>query len=172
MQQIKSRIWGMTGGKSAKTLAKIQVSAVFNRQGIWRNDLHKFKELWMEMPCWCPSWWTPTIPQNKSLFQPTRQLLGCHVNDQLLEKKKLTVPFRHLFPTRVFNTGIIFHFSRHQFLLLVTIPVQWQTNQNHDNGIFSVSDTGYSGVEPMNSWLLVHILYHWATTDSWQLGLN
>ena len=90
----------------------------------------------------------------------------------IARKKTLTVPFRKLFPTRVFNTGIVFHFARHQFLLLVTASVQWKTNQNHYNGIFSVSDTGYSGVEPMTSYLLVHILYHWATTDSWELGLN
>lgn len=37
---------------------------------------------------------------------------------------------------------------------------------------FSVSGTGYSGVEPITSWLLVHIHYHWTTIDSWELGLN
>ena len=45
VQQIKSRIWAMKGGKYAKALAKIQISAGFYKRDIRRNDSHKFIEL-------------------------------------------------------------------------------------------------------------------------------
>ena len=60
VQQIKSRIWEMKGGKCAKTIAKIQVRGIFRIRDIRRNVLPKFIELFMETPCWCPSGWAPT----------------------------------------------------------------------------------------------------------------
>ena len=53
VQQIKSRIWEMKGGKYAKTLAKIQVRGVFRIQDIRRNVLPRFIEICMGTPCWC-----------------------------------------------------------------------------------------------------------------------
>ena len=47
-------------GKYAKTLAKIQVSAIFHIPDILRNVLPKFVEICMETPCWCPTGWAPT----------------------------------------------------------------------------------------------------------------
>ena len=60
VEQIKSRIWEMKGGKYAKTLAKIQVRGIFRIRDIRRNVLPKFIEICMETPCWCSSWWAPT----------------------------------------------------------------------------------------------------------------
>ena len=51
---------GIKGVKYAKTLAKIQASAIFHIQDIRRNVLPKFKEIFMDTPCWCPSGWAPT----------------------------------------------------------------------------------------------------------------
>ena len=48
----KSRIWEMKGIKCARNLNKIQVSAIFHLRDIRRNDLPKFTEICMEMPCW------------------------------------------------------------------------------------------------------------------------
>ena len=45
----------MKEGKYAKTLTKIQVSAIFQMQDIRRNGLPKFIELRIEMPWWRPS---------------------------------------------------------------------------------------------------------------------
>ena len=42
VQQIKSGIWGMKGGKYTKTLAKIQVKKIFRIRDILRNVLPKF----------------------------------------------------------------------------------------------------------------------------------
>ena len=43
------------GGKHAKTLAKIQVGAIFQVRDIRRNNSPKFIDLYKETPCWCPS---------------------------------------------------------------------------------------------------------------------
>ena len=51
---------GIKGVKYAKTLAKIQASAIFHIRDIRRNVLPKFKEIVMDTPCWCPSGWAPT----------------------------------------------------------------------------------------------------------------
>ena len=50
---MKSRIWEMRGGKYAKTLTKIQASAIFHMWDIWKNDLPKFTDLYMKTPCCC-----------------------------------------------------------------------------------------------------------------------
>ena len=55
VQQIKSGIWEMKGGKYTKTLAKIQVRGIFRIRDIRRNVLPKFIEICMETPCWCSS---------------------------------------------------------------------------------------------------------------------
>ena len=60
IQQIKSRILEMKGGKYAKILAKIQVRAIFHMRDIRRNVLPKFIELCMETSCWCPYGLAPT----------------------------------------------------------------------------------------------------------------
>ena len=44
----------MKGGKYTRNLKKIQVSAIFHLPRR-RNDLLKFTELCVEMPCWCSS---------------------------------------------------------------------------------------------------------------------
>ena len=44
----------MEGGKYAKTLAKIQVRAIFHMCDFRRNVLLKFIELCMKTSCWCP----------------------------------------------------------------------------------------------------------------------
>ena len=62
----KSRIWEMKGIKYARNLNKIQVSAIFHLRDIRRNDLPKFKEICMEMLCWCASKWAPTRPKTSS----------------------------------------------------------------------------------------------------------
>ena len=51
---------GIKGVKYAKTLAKIQASAIFHIQDIRRNVLPKFKEIFMDTSGWCPSGWAPT----------------------------------------------------------------------------------------------------------------
>ena len=60
IQQIKSRILEMKGGKYAKIFAKIQVRAIFHMRDIRRNVLPKFIELCMETSCWCPYGLAPT----------------------------------------------------------------------------------------------------------------
>ena len=60
VQQIKSRIWEMKGGKYAKTLTKIQVRGIFRIRDIRRNVFTTVIEICMETPCWYPSGWTPT----------------------------------------------------------------------------------------------------------------
>ena len=51
-------------GKYAKTLAKIQVTAVILMVDVRRNFLQKFPakfiEIFMETPSWYPSGWAPT----------------------------------------------------------------------------------------------------------------
>ena len=54
VRQFKSKIWEMKGGKYAKSLAKIQGSAIFQKQDIWIIHLPKFIELCLETPCWTP----------------------------------------------------------------------------------------------------------------------
>ena len=60
VQQIKSGIWKMKGGKYTKTLAKIQVRRIFRIRDIRRNVLPRFIEICRETPCWCPPGWAPT----------------------------------------------------------------------------------------------------------------
>ena len=55
VQQIKSRIWEMKGGKYTKTLAKIWVEGIIRIRDIRGNVLPKFIELCMETPCWSSS---------------------------------------------------------------------------------------------------------------------
>ena len=43
----------------AKTLAKIQVTAIFLMEDIRRNVFPKFIKISMEPPCWCPPRWKP-----------------------------------------------------------------------------------------------------------------
>ena len=57
---IKFRIWKNKEGKYAKTLAKIQITAIFLKRDMRRNVSPKFIEIGMETPCWCPSTWAPT----------------------------------------------------------------------------------------------------------------
>ena len=47
VQLIKSRIWEKKGGKYAKTVTKIQCTAIFLKQDIRRNVLPKFIEICM-----------------------------------------------------------------------------------------------------------------------------
>ena len=47
-------------GKYTKSFAKIQVTAMFLTQDMWRIFLPKFIEILMETPCWRPSGWKPT----------------------------------------------------------------------------------------------------------------
>ena len=54
VQQIKSGIWEIKGGKYTKTFAQIQARRIFHVQDISRNVLTKFTEICMETPCWCP----------------------------------------------------------------------------------------------------------------------
>ena len=60
-------MWEIKGGKYAKTLAKIQIGAVFHVQDIRRNDLPRFVDLCMESPCHGTPlrgtniWWPETI---------------------------------------------------------------------------------------------------------------
>ena len=42
-------------GRYAKTLAKIQVTALFLMEDLRRNVFPKFIEICMETPCWYPS---------------------------------------------------------------------------------------------------------------------
>ena len=51
LQQIKSGIWEMKGGKYTKTLAKIQARRIFRIRDIRRKVLPKFIEICMETPC-------------------------------------------------------------------------------------------------------------------------
>ena len=60
VQQIKSGIWEIKGGKYTKTLAKIQARRIFRIRDIRRNVLPKFTQICMETPCWCPPGWAPT----------------------------------------------------------------------------------------------------------------
>ena len=55
IQQIKSRIWEMKGGKYTKTLANIWVEGIIRIRHIRGNVLPKFIELCMETPCWSSS---------------------------------------------------------------------------------------------------------------------
>ena len=48
------------GGKHAKTLAKIQVGAIFQVRDIRRNSSPKFIDLCKETPCWWPIRVVPT----------------------------------------------------------------------------------------------------------------
>ena len=59
---MKSRIWKWKEGRYAKTLAKIQVRAIFLTEDMRRNVFPKFIEICMEPPCWCPPRWAPTWP--------------------------------------------------------------------------------------------------------------
>ena len=43
-----------------KTLAKIQITAIFLMEDMRRNVFPKFREICMETPCWCPCTWAPT----------------------------------------------------------------------------------------------------------------
>ena len=61
--RLKSRIWEKKEGKYAKTLARIQVTAIFLKQDMRRNMIPKFKEICMAMPCFCPYRWAPTWRQ-------------------------------------------------------------------------------------------------------------
>ena len=47
VQEIKTRIWKMKGVKYAKTLAKIQVGAIFDMRDVQRNVLPKFISTWI-----------------------------------------------------------------------------------------------------------------------------
>ena len=47
-------------GRYAKTLAKIQLTAIFLMEDMQRNVFPKFIEICMETPCWCPPRWAPT----------------------------------------------------------------------------------------------------------------
>ena len=53
IDQTKSEIWEMKGGKFTKTLATIQARRIFRIRDIRRNVLPKFIEICMETPCWC-----------------------------------------------------------------------------------------------------------------------
>ena len=56
----------------AKTLVKIQVTAIFQMQDMRRSFSPKFIEICMETPCWCPSGWAPTwrpVPTGTSLTE-------------------------------------------------------------------------------------------------------
>ena len=61
VQQMKSGIWEMKGGKYTKFLAKIQVRRIFRIRDIRRNVLPKFIEICMETLCWCPPGWAPNL---------------------------------------------------------------------------------------------------------------
>ena len=61
VQQVKSGIWEMKGGKYTKFLAKIQVRRIFRIRDIRRNVLPKFIEICMETLCWCPPGWAPNL---------------------------------------------------------------------------------------------------------------
>ena len=60
VQQIKSGIWEMKGGKYTKTLAKIRARRIFRIRDIRRNVSPKFIVICLETPCWCPPGWAPT----------------------------------------------------------------------------------------------------------------
>ena len=59
VQETKSGIWEMKGGKHTKTLAKIQDRRIFRIRDMRRNVLPKFIEICMQTPCWCPPGWAP-----------------------------------------------------------------------------------------------------------------
>ena len=44
----------------AKTLSKIQITAIFLKQDMRRNVLPKFIEICMKTPYWCPPGWVLT----------------------------------------------------------------------------------------------------------------
>ncbi|RMX52673.1 hypothetical protein pdam_00004249 [Pocillopora damicornis] len=53
-------ILGHKEARYVKTLAKIQVTAIFLTEDMRRNVFPKFIEICMEPPCWCPPRWAPT----------------------------------------------------------------------------------------------------------------
>ena len=75
--------------KYAKTLAKIQFSAIFHMRDIQRNILPKFIEICLEKPCCWPSGWLPTWqPENENICH--RGLLR-RVNSSLKELTNIRV---------------------------------------------------------------------------------
>ena len=53
IQYRRTRIWDMKKDEYTKTLAKNQVSEIFQMRDIGKNCLPKFIKLCMETPCWC-----------------------------------------------------------------------------------------------------------------------
>ena len=56
VQQIKSGIWEMKGGKFTKFLAKIQIRRIFRIRDIRRNVLPKFIEICIGDAMLVPTW--------------------------------------------------------------------------------------------------------------------
>ena len=57
IQHRTSRIWEMKEDKYTKSLAKIQVYAIFQMRDIRKKsspEITEFIKLRMETPCWCP----------------------------------------------------------------------------------------------------------------------
>ena len=72
IQYRRTRIWEMKKDEYTKTLAKNQVSEIFQMRDIGKNGLPKFIKLCMETPCWCPfqeHQYGRRIPTETSVFE-------------------------------------------------------------------------------------------------------
>ena len=92
IQYRRTRIWEMKKDEYTKTLAKNQVSEIFQIRDSGKNGLPKFIKLCMEMPCWCrfqEHQYGRRIPTESSVLA----FFYYCVNSSLEELMKVTVIF-------------------------------------------------------------------------------